>query len=126
MAGRLALNQDIGVRLPGPQRGARASGHDAAPSARRDDEEPQASARGAHCALGSDRIAVPAWDRLRGHVFALLASAALAGCVSAPTEPEVRLNPVEGKPVPIDSPDPRYHAYLDLVRNMIKAKWTYP
>jgi len=33
---------------------------------------------------------------------------------------------IEGEPVPLDSPDPRYSDYLDHVRRKIKANWGYP
>jgi TonB family protein len=33
---------------------------------------------------------------------------------------------IEGEPIPLDSPDPRYNDYLDQIRRMIKAKWSYP
>jgi TonB family protein len=33
---------------------------------------------------------------------------------------------VEGEPVPLDSPDPKYSDYLDRVRRMIKDKWGFP
>ena len=33
---------------------------------------------------------------------------------------------VGGEPVPLDSVDPRYSAYLGRVREMIKQKWSYP
>jgi TonB family protein len=33
---------------------------------------------------------------------------------------------IEGEPVPLDSPDPKYSDYLDRVRRMIKDKWGFP
>ena len=33
---------------------------------------------------------------------------------------------IEGEPIPLDSPDPKYSDYLDRVRRMIKDKWIYP
>jgi TonB family protein len=33
---------------------------------------------------------------------------------------------IEGEPIPLDSPDPRYNDYLDRVRRQIKANWAYP
>jgi len=33
---------------------------------------------------------------------------------------------IEGEPIPLDSPDPKYSDYLDRVRRMIKEKWIYP
>ena len=33
---------------------------------------------------------------------------------------------IEGEPIPLDSPDPRYSDYLEQVRRRIKEKWGYP
>jgi len=33
---------------------------------------------------------------------------------------------IEGEPIPLDSRDPKYSDYLDRIRRMIKAKWSYP
>jgi TonB family protein len=33
---------------------------------------------------------------------------------------------IEGEPVPLDSPDPKYSDYLDRVRRAIKDKWGFP
>jgi hypothetical protein len=33
---------------------------------------------------------------------------------------------IEGEPIPLDSRDPRYNDYLDRIRRMIKAKWSFP
>jgi TonB family protein len=33
---------------------------------------------------------------------------------------------VEGEPVPLDSPDPKYREYFDLVRERIRKNWGYP
>lgn len=33
---------------------------------------------------------------------------------------------IEGEPIPLDSRDPKYNDYLDRIRRMIKAKWSYP
>ena len=33
---------------------------------------------------------------------------------------------VEGEPVPLDSPDPKYAEYFDLVREKIRENWGYP
>src|SRR5712691_6540545 len=33
---------------------------------------------------------------------------------------------IEGEPIPLDSPDPRYSDYFDRVRRMIKERWGYP
>ncbi|HET6373954.1 MAG TPA: TonB family protein, partial [Candidatus Polarisedimenticolia bacterium] len=33
---------------------------------------------------------------------------------------------IEGEPVPLDSPDPKYSDYLDRIRRMIKDKWGFP
>jgi TonB family protein len=33
---------------------------------------------------------------------------------------------IEGEPVPLDSPDPKYSDYLDRVRKAIKDKWGFP
>jgi TonB family protein len=33
---------------------------------------------------------------------------------------------IEGEPIPLDSPDPKYSDYLDRVRRLIKDKWIYP
>ncbi len=33
---------------------------------------------------------------------------------------------VEGEPIPLDTPDPRYSDYFDKIRQRIKANWIYP
>jgi TonB family protein len=33
---------------------------------------------------------------------------------------------VEGDPVPLDTPDPRYKEYFDLIREKIRKNWGYP
>jgi periplasmic protein TonB len=33
---------------------------------------------------------------------------------------------VEGEPVPLDTPDPKYQDYFRILRERIQAKWTYP
>jgi TonB family protein len=33
---------------------------------------------------------------------------------------------IEGEPVPLDTPDPKYSDYLDRVRRAIKDKWGFP
>ena len=33
---------------------------------------------------------------------------------------------VEGEPVPLDTPDPRYKDYFDLIREKIRKNWGYP
>ena len=33
---------------------------------------------------------------------------------------------VEGEPVPLDTPDPRYKEYFDLIREKIRKNWGYP
>ena len=33
---------------------------------------------------------------------------------------------IEGEPIPLDSPDPKYNDYLERVRQKIKANWGYP
>jgi periplasmic protein TonB len=33
---------------------------------------------------------------------------------------------VEGEPIPLDTPEPRYQDYFNKIRERIKAKWTYP
>lgn len=33
---------------------------------------------------------------------------------------------VDGEPIPLDTPEPRYQDYFNKVRDRIKAKWTYP
>jgi len=33
---------------------------------------------------------------------------------------------VEGEPIPLDTPDPKYQDYFNQVRERIKAKWIYP
>jgi outer membrane biosynthesis protein TonB len=33
---------------------------------------------------------------------------------------------IEGEPIPLDSPDPKYSDYLDHIRRKIKSKWGYP
>ena len=33
---------------------------------------------------------------------------------------------IEGEPIPLDTPDPRYTDYFEKVRQRIKANWTYP
>jgi periplasmic protein TonB len=33
---------------------------------------------------------------------------------------------VEGEPIPLDTPEPKYQDYFNKIRERIKAKWTYP
>lgn len=33
---------------------------------------------------------------------------------------------MEGEPVPLDTPDPKYKEYFDLVRERIRRNWGYP
>jgi len=33
---------------------------------------------------------------------------------------------IEGEPIPLDSPDPKYNDYLEQVRRKIKANWGFP
>jgi periplasmic protein TonB len=33
---------------------------------------------------------------------------------------------VEGEPIPLDTPDPKYQDYFNQIRERIKAKWIYP
>jgi periplasmic protein TonB len=33
---------------------------------------------------------------------------------------------VEGEPVPLDTPDPRYKEYFELIREKIRKNWGYP
>jgi TonB family protein len=33
---------------------------------------------------------------------------------------------VEGEPVPLDTPDPKYQDYFKILRERIQSKWTYP
>ncbi|HUP38395.1 MAG TPA: energy transducer TonB [Candidatus Limnocylindria bacterium] len=33
---------------------------------------------------------------------------------------------VEGEPIPLDTPEPRYQDYFNKIRERIKAKWIYP
>jgi TonB family protein len=33
---------------------------------------------------------------------------------------------IEGEPIPLDTPDPRYTDYFEKVRRRIKANWIYP
>ena len=33
---------------------------------------------------------------------------------------------VEGEPIPLDTPDPKYQDYFRILRERIQAKWTYP
>jgi len=33
---------------------------------------------------------------------------------------------VEGEPVPLDTPEPKYQDYFNKVREQIKSKWVYP
>jgi protein TonB len=33
---------------------------------------------------------------------------------------------IEGEPVPLDTPDPRYKEYFDLIREKIRRNWGYP
>ena len=33
---------------------------------------------------------------------------------------------VEGEPIPLDTPEPKYQDYFNKIRERIKSKWTYP
>jgi len=33
---------------------------------------------------------------------------------------------IEGEPIPLDTPDPRYQDYFNQIRERIKSKWIYP
>jgi protein TonB len=33
---------------------------------------------------------------------------------------------VEGEPIPLDTPDPKFHDYFNQIRERIKSKWIYP
>jgi periplasmic protein TonB len=33
---------------------------------------------------------------------------------------------IEGEPIPLDSPDPKYQDYFKILRERIQSKWTYP
>jgi TonB family protein len=33
---------------------------------------------------------------------------------------------VEGQPIPLDTPDPKYQDYFRVLRERIQSKWTYP
>jgi protein TonB len=33
---------------------------------------------------------------------------------------------VEGEPIPLDTPEPRYQDYFNKIRERIRAHWTYP
>jgi periplasmic protein TonB len=33
---------------------------------------------------------------------------------------------VEGQPIPLDTPEPKYQDYFNKIRERIKSKWTYP
>ena len=57
----------------------------------------------------------------------------LSGCANAtPTQPPVpqvataRPPSVEGKPIPLDTQEPKYRDYFNKIREKIKANWIYP
>jgi len=33
---------------------------------------------------------------------------------------------VEGEPIPLDTPDPKYQDYFNQIRERIRSKWIYP
>ena len=63
--------------------------------------------------------------RLNRRRFISLASVFLSGCVSAPPSKPGR-DVTQTEPIPLDTVDPRYAAYLTLVRDKIKSHWLYP
>lgn len=63
--------------------------------------------------------------RLNRRRFISLASIFLSGCVSAPPSKPGR-DVTQTEPIPLDTVDPRYAAYLTLVRDKIKSHWLYP
>jgi len=65
--------------------------------------------------MNNTRTAAAAW--LSAVLFVM---ASLQGCAVTPA------TRATSDPIPLDSTDPRYSTYLAQVRNMIKAKWSYP
>ena len=57
-------------------------------------------------------------------VFAWLATAVFSGCASFSGEQSAR-DP-QGKPITLDTVDPRFTPYLTLVHDKIRSNWRYP